>query len=258
MSEICNFYVYSIGNKKDIDDLNELFLNNEYSYFLKNDFVKSLDLYDESVFNQKDKNVFFELEGVRNKAAEDNNIQAIILLEDENLKKEYFQNIPKTKHLFRIFDYDCSKKLKEVSKDVFISTTDGACAWNVCNCMTDSIDSYYIDAKHHFPKNIFMGTCLNDFAEEHPNLKFVILSDPSGFTLCSEGYQSYSEFYLYMDGKLKESKTEDVVMKDIDEPTSCLVFPKWFDSGIDYIDESYVFGKLGCKESEYEKYLELI
>lgn len=289
MANYCNFDAYLVGKKEDIDRFNEV-MGVTYEYNLKKDFLKKLGIYGENDWEIKEKwGVSLERARERARGLENSNFvknsfyrlynkmlplfnskreskavkneKAMEILKDENLKKEYFENIPESEHFHRVFEYHPDEDMQKIDKDLYISRGFGVCAWSLESCIIDSDGlGYNSQVKKDYPETIFMGTSLIEFAKKVPDLKIALISQEPGL--------EFSEFYTFIGGKLVNSECEDLCetycdtiedLEDLKEETGIdvseedlgkdlyLKFPDWFkgDKEEICIDEDYVFEKLG-------------
>lgn len=256
MPNYCSFDAYLVGNKEDIDKFYEV-MEADYSYGLNRKFLKNLNIFKEDDLVFKDEDVVVSIGEARKIAELAGNDRAAEMLKDENLKKEYFQNIPKCGHFYRVFDYYPDEDMEKIGDNTFISRTWGNCAWSLESTVVDSEGTgYYEDALRSLPEQIMAGTNLMKFAKKVPNLKIALLSQEPG---CE-----FSEFYAFVGGELVESRCEKFrevcydTMKDAaddgvqiteDELGEFIYieFPEWFEGDREeiYVNEDYVFEKLG-------------
>lgn len=286
MPNYCNFSMYAVGRKEDIERLNKA-MEADYSYWVNKEFLKKLGIYNEDDWVFKDGHDFTSLSEVRRKAngLKDNNFvrdgfyslynkalalfnskktpklivnkeKVLDMLKDENLKKEYFNNIPK-EHFYRVFDYYPDEDPEHLKDDIFIARSSGTCAWSVETCIVDSEGTgYYSDAKREYPKHILTGTNLTNFSKEVPGLKIAIISE--------EPAMEFSEFYTCVNGELVDAECEEYIeawfdnveeaaeqgveiKEDEAERFIYLKFPEWYEGDRKdlYIDEGYILDKLG-------------
>lgn len=116
--------------------------------------------------------------------------------------KPYEKERGKYKHFFGI-NYFYTGGINGVS-DTFYSQGSGECQSSLKYCMRNDIDapSKYRIAKKEIPENEFMGTTLEEFAEKHPDLTFVLVSD----TFYEE--DNFKEYYCFKGGKLVFERTD--------------------------------------------------
>lgn len=258
MPNICTFYTYLVGSKKDIVKFNSIMKVNDYNYYLSTSFAESLGLYKDS----KSLNCL-TLKNARELAEKLNNKDAITKLKNENLTKECFNNIPDENHFYRIFDYwesvsdDCSDGFERLRDDYYIFRGFGDCAHRVDVCIAE--DGYYADRYEEFPEHLYKGTNIIDISKLLPNLKICFISE--------ETSECVSEFICVQNGQylkqeigdletcyyesIEEAKeddmdiTEDQLNKDI-----YLELPKWYEKVGDevYINEDIIFEALDCMD----------
>lgn len=256
MPNYCNFDLYAIGKKEDIERLNRV-MEADYSYGLKTDFVKSLGIFDKDDWTFTTEYAFKTLKESRKQAKLLNNKKAIEMLKDENLKKEYFRNIPESGHFYRMFDYYPDEDMEKIDNNTFIARVFGTCAWSLESCVVDAEgEGYYEDGKENYPEHIFKGTTLIEFAKEVPDLKIALISQEPG--------NQFSEFYTFIDGELVDNMCETFVEEFYDSVEKAakkgvfitedevdeyfyVEFPEWFEGNQNeiYVNEDYVFEKLG-------------
>ena len=252
----CSFDVYLVGNKKDIESFNKI-MQADYSYGLTKAFLRILGIYKEDDWVFTNEHAFITLEEARRKAKLEGNDKANEMLKDENLKREYFKNIPECGHFYKIFAYYPDEDMEKIDDNTFAARSWGTCSWSLEVCIVGSKGTgCYEENKEVYPEHIFGGTNLVEFVKKVPNLKIAMISEGSG---CN-----FSEFYTFIDGKLVESEcaevkkvcydsvrdaaddgikiTEDEIGKNL-----YVEFPQWFDGDREeiYVNEDYVFDKLG-------------
>lgn len=256
MPNYCNFDAYLIGSKKDIEKFHEV-MEADYSYGLNKDFVKSLGIFDKDDWTFTTEYASKTLQETRRQAKLLDNKEVIEMLEDENLKREYFKNIPESGHFYRIFDYYPDEDMEKIGEDTFISRNWGTCAWSLESCVVDAEGKgYYEGFKEIYPEHILTGTNLMEFSKKVPNLKIALISQEPG---CQ-----FSEFYTFIDGELVDNMCEEFVEELYDSVEKAakkgvtitedevgeylyVKFPEWFEGDKEeiYIKEDYVFDKLG-------------
>lgn len=232
MPNYCNFEAYLVGLKEDINDFNDA-MQADYSYLLNEDFIKSIGLYNEEELKN---NIWEDVAYARLKAEEVGDHRAIEMLKDENLKKEYFKNIPSTKHFFRVFDYYPDDNMQEILEDKYIAMPAGTCAWSLESCVVDLYEEgYYSEVKKNTcPPNVFQGTRLVEFAKEHPSLKIALVSTEPGM--------AFSELFVFVDGEMRVDYCRPFEVDYEGDGTD--VYPEWFKlnkNGELKIDSKYIF-----------------
>lgn len=256
MPNYCNFDLYAVGKKEDIERLNRV-MEADYSYGLKTDFVKSLGIFDKDDWTFTTEYASKTLQEARRQAKLLDNKEVIEMLEDKNLKKEYFNYIPESGHFYRVFDYYSDENMEKIGEDTFISRTWGTCAWSLESCIVDAEDKgYHEGVKETYPEHIFKGTTLIEFAKKVPNLKIALISQEPGL--------QFSEFFTFIDGELVDCECEEfrevcydsvekaakkgvTITEDQVDEYLYVEFPEWFDGDKEeiYVNEDYVFEKLG-------------
>ena len=186
MANTCSFDAYLVGKKEDIDKMNEV-MGATYNYSLKKEFLKRLGIYREDDWEIKEKwGVSLERARERARGLENSNFvkdsfyrlynkmlplfnskreskavkneKAMEILKDENLKKEYFENIPESEHFHRVFEYHPDEDMQKIDKDLYISRGFGVCAWSLESCVIDSDGlGYNSQVKKRLSRNNLYG-----------------------------------------------------------------------------------------------------
>lgn len=188
---------------KETAELFITIMNNGYDYNLTKDAVAELRTLGVDVQTFGNDNLITEVK-LTPEQGKDASITAI--LSDPNS----YQHIPKEGHFYRIFECD-EYETEQLEDGKLRIHFGGNCAWSLSSCLTQS--GYY--GRDTDYKMVSTGTCIEDFAKNHPDVNIELLSYESGccfterFTV-EEGefYEEVEDYYEDWDEETNETSFE--------------------------------------------------